>query len=251
MGRTSDQAGGDGVVMKRLRIVGIVIGVIAVGWFISHALGRREPQYQGRALTQWLDDLLRLENRDWLERGDLEQHPTWLATKDALNYMGKDALPFVLDDLVATPSRTTRVLASAASHKAIAAVLKKKWADEIEASLEEERLRTSNRHLRALCAFRAMGSNARSAEPTIVKLTEHEDHIMRLRAFNALQSMNPEKEVFMPVAKRLLSDRDRDIQYFSAACIRRLYPDELEAAGVYKLFPTMRAETTNSAREPH
>jgi len=49
----------------------------------------------------------------------------------------------------------------------------------------------------------------------------------------------PDKETLLPLLLSLIHDQDDTVRQFAAQAFNRLYPKEAEAAGVYKMFPSV------------
>ena len=108
----------------------------------------KEPSYQGKKLTQWLEELPDLEPE---LQGDAELH-RW---KDVFCHMGSNAVPFLLKMIQANDS--------ALKAKVI------DWAERHDVSaLRLER--AAFRQDQAAIAFRLLGSHARPAIPELVSL---------------------------------------------------------------------------------
>src|SRR5262249_33136017 len=88
--------------MKRLFRVGLVLTTVLIFCFATHyILSWHEPHYQGRSLTQWLEQARQIENKAIVGDVDYEKDLEWLACKEAVNSIGTNAIPFLLDDLLA------------------------------------------------------------------------------------------------------------------------------------------------------
>src|SRR5262245_39370387 len=67
----------------------IAIGVVIVGTTMCLLPWKRTPQYQGRSITEWLDDWAAKKNSKAIE---------------ALRHIGNDALPYVVENLARNDS---------------------------------------------------------------------------------------------------------------------------------------------------
>ncbi|HWY74833.1 MAG TPA: HEAT repeat domain-containing protein [Verrucomicrobiae bacterium] len=79
---------------KRIRIVLVIAGVVIASVLVLEALRPREPVYQGRKLSQWLNDYNRAGKMD-----------KTAPASDAIRAMGTNTLPFLLAHIKHRDSR--------------------------------------------------------------------------------------------------------------------------------------------------
>ncbi len=72
--------------MKRIRLIVIVVAVVVLGNLSIFILRAREPRYQGRTLTEWIESAA--NNPD----SDPERHEA----ENAIKQMSSDAIPWLL-----------------------------------------------------------------------------------------------------------------------------------------------------------
>jgi len=78
---------------KRLRIALAIVGVAILGWLGWKALRSPEPSYQGRRLSEWLDEYNHAGGMDKTE-----------SISEAIRAMGTNSLPFLLANIKHTYS---------------------------------------------------------------------------------------------------------------------------------------------------
>jgi hypothetical protein len=211
---------------------------------LNRARANREPRYNGRTLSEWLEDA-QAAYAKCSDPQHPEWDPAWAACSNAVSAMASEAIPFLLNELVARESKLKPRVADLASQKAIAAVLKRKWLGQLRQAVTDDEVNMVNRRLRATFGFALLQRKAKGAEPRLVELTNDHDRETRFWGFVGFATTLPRKEIFMPVAVRLLRDPDAGIRDVVGQCVQELYPEEAEKAGVYLQFPELRPGLTN------
>ncbi len=230
--------------MKRLPIIAIILAMILICWLMTCYGAAREPQYQGRTLSEWLEQAQTAYVK-CADHEHPERDPEYLVCKVAINQMGTNCLPFLLDDLLAKESKIRPEISALARQPAVASLLTRKWTEKLRMIEVKGKNSTLQLHIYALYGFAALEENAKPAEPALLKLTGGTDRDQRFWGFCAFATTKPAKEVFLPVAIRLMKDPDEEIRTTSAGTIQNLYPEEAERAGVYAAFPELRPGATN------
>src|SRR5437660_1515372 len=133
---------------KGLRIV-VVIGLLAIVGLLARAvLTPREPEYQGKPLSVWL------EGYDW------NAGPSYTTIKrdtdEAIRHIGTNAIPALLKMLRLRDSKVKKSLAALIDRQKLARIkVPPSWRD------------TSKTTFRAMFAFVALGSSASNAVPQV------------------------------------------------------------------------------------
>jgi hypothetical protein len=208
--------------MKRLRIIIMVVMILLVGWLVVHDFRNRDPQYEGRTLSEWLEDYQDSTRADTMP-GRFE------ASTNALKHIGTNAIPTLL---------------RWAAAKDIPGVIR---AEGFIHSLGWENFHISNsldKHSFAYCGFQILGQGAMSATPALVKLARTGPETFRLDAAACLIMIEPDKEKILPVLNELLEDPNEAFAARIVLLYRDSYPEEAEKADAYKRFPALNP--TNS-----
>ena len=89
----------------------------------------------------------------------------------------------------------------------------------------------------AYIGFMLLGSEAKPAWPVFIQWTYSTNQSRRFNALYCLIWSKADKETILPVLNRLIHDPDTDLKLFASQAFHFLYPQDAEAAGVYKMFP--------------
>jgi hypothetical protein len=207
--------------MKRLCIIGFVLAILfSCGWVIHHNQ-TPEYRYKGIPFTKWVN-----QNVAWSSTMGLTEQG-----KADLNKLGTNALPPLLSMLIARDT-----------------VLKSQFISLIEEqNVLPARFRpvarlysAEDKHLLAVIAFGALGTNALPAVPALIRLTKDDDGEIRSVALNCLLNTKPGREILLPELTRLIHDPEKAVQFLAVEVLRKQYPQDAEAAGLYQLFPEFR-----------
>ncbi|MDB6110700.1 MAG: domain containing protein [Pedosphaera sp.] len=203
-----------------------VAALLVVGGLALHPARNREPRYQGRTLTEWLEAY----HQSWSWQAATNAPPKLEASTYAVRQIGTDAIPFLLRKLTSKESSMEKHL--------------KPWAK--MQSLIQFRF-TDHDHERWLGVngFEILLVDARSAVPALVKLTKHPDGEVRTAALDCLGSINQMSDACLPIFIRAAHDPAKCVRAVSANILSKLYPEEAEKADVYKEFPGLRYSSTN------
>jgi hypothetical protein len=201
--------------MKHLRLIIILIFVLVAGTFAFYRFHNREPSYQGRKLTQWL--------QDFKARREVNPDSANIraACTNAVKNIGTNAIPFLLKKLTAKDTA---------------------FEERMKSLLEEQSLirfdftDADDEKCLGVDGFVMLGKDANSAESALVALTKSPDDRTRESALVSLEYIQPDKATFLPVLLRLLPDQDKSVRASSAMALIELYPEEAEKAGAYKVF---------------
>lgn len=175
--------------MKRGRIIVLcVAATIVVAVVGNYAFRPREPVYQGRQFSEWLDQYY--ESRVAQNRANQDQ------AESALRSIGTNALPPLL--------RMVAGKDSALKRKLLALLAKQ--------SFVSLRIRDGDYyHSRASFGFAALGPIAKPAVPELILLLSDTDRGVQAAAANALAGIGPEAEDAVPSLLRCLDDRNNGI----------------------------------------
>jgi HEAT repeat protein len=225
------------VMRKRFRIVLLVLllgGVGLVLWEIQHARQPKEPVYQGKALSVWLDDY-------WIEsHGDSAESLLMAKTNhevdEVVRRIGTNAIPILFRMLNATdsPLRKLQYLAR-----------DRGWYD-----FKFKSAPAQAQNIQAAMAFGALGAEAKDAVPELIEMCARKHHedtrglvalalggigppasnavplLLRTvtnaapfgafyNAFRALGKIHAEPEQVVPLMIKFLKDPDVNIRMYS------------------------------------
>jgi hypothetical protein len=214
--------------MRRIRLISIVVAVILLGGMAIAIFRAREPRYQGRTLTEWIERAEPASNKSWVHPSLTSlwlydpTDPAWQAASNAVKQIGPDAVPLLLKwaQTKDSPSKS-KLIAWLHAHPSLHFQFKP--ADEY--------------HFRALFGFASLGNEAKPAWPALKQMIEDRDSKCRICALNCLAKSQPDQETLLPVLLRLIHDPDRHVQYNAGLIFRSRYSRDAETAGVYKIFP--------------
>jgi hypothetical protein len=210
--------------MKRLRLIFLLLFVLLAGMLTFSRFHNREPSYQGRSLTQWLEEFNKTFDDPMSDGAVLN------ASTNAVKQIGTNAIPFLLKKITARDG---------AFEKRIQSLLRKQ-------SMIHFHFKNGNEEMiLAFQGFVLLGKDAKSAIPALVALTKDPDVMNRCRALGSLAAIGPDKQILMPILLRLLHDQDRKARLASSTILAEVYPEEAEKAGVYTNFPFLKPASSN------
>lgn len=208
-------------VFRRKVLLSLIAFVVVVVLLISF-LSPREPVYQGRTASQWLEIML----DDWSPTATPSDHDA----KEAIRQMGSNAVPTLLKKLV-TDDNDTHPIATFWNHLARSLSLPLKLQVKIPNASWERR--------KAIDGFVIIGTNGSSAVPTLKRLfldRRFTDHAMMcledIRTPEALSALalgltNADPNIRANAISGMYLFDDEDLKPFSAsieACVDD--PDE-------------------------
>ncbi len=220
--------------MKRIRLITIVVAVIVLGGLAFAIFRAREPRYQGRTLTEWIHEGAIARGKFSKKPGNDPAHPInetdWQVATNAIQQMAPDAIPVLLTWAQAEDSPVEQ--------KAI------DWLDE-HPTFHLRIKSAAHQRVVAIIGFSLLGNAAKPAWPVLIQWT-YSTNIDRLgSALDCLQSSHANKEMLLPVLLRLIHDPDTLVRASASLRFVDWFPQEAEAAGVYKIFPELRNSSTN------
>jgi hypothetical protein len=197
--------------MKRRRVIFILLGVMVAAVLASVVFWEREPRYQGRALSTWID---REIDAQYEANGDSESYeldPKWRAATNAVYQIGTNAVPWLLK------------WSNASDSKLHAEFLN--WLD------SHRRLRRLRLHFRSAAdrrgeaniGFILLKDRAKPAWPVFVQWAADLDPARRTRGWDLLMYTDADRETMLPVAQRLLKGPDGKLKELAAQVIRERY----------------------------
>jgi len=191
-----------------------------------------EPRYQGITLSGWTEKA-QAAQANCADKDHPETDPEWQRCEVAVKSIGGKALPFLLKWIQAEDS--------AQKIKLIRWVNRKSWAERFDLWPDP----ALQKHLWATHGFGLLGRDARPAFPTLIQMTQSQNQERRLWGFIGFAVTKPEKEIFIPVASRLLHDNYEELKNTAAICFNNLYPVEAKSTGVCEIYPDICNPPTN------
>ena len=212
--------------MKRLRVILVFVAVLLGGLLVILFSRPGEPSYQGRRLSQWLDEyeataFMRVQSTDTKARSQAAHH--------AVKMIGTNAIPFLIQWLQFTnsPSRDRYNL-----------LLSKQKL--IRFRFETERHANNP----ALRGFGILRDDAQSAAPELARLLESPRQDQRYMAIECLVVIDSEQHKLLPVFLQAFKSTDFNTRMWAGAHLRDAYPAEAEKAGVALDFPGWKPAVT-------
>src|SRR5438128_866452 len=178
--------------MKRLYATALVVLLAVITVAVFFALRPREPVYEGRRLSQWLDQY---------EASFLAQDQTKEQARSAISRIGTNALPALLWMVSAEDSALKQKLLTLAEKQSM--VLLRMRRDDFY-------------HAKASFGFAALGPIAKPAVPSLIVLLSDKGPKVRAAAANALAGIGPEAEDAVPALLPCLDDRNNGILQMQA-----------------------------------
>jgi hypothetical protein len=211
--------------MKRHRLMLLLIIVLPACILALYLHHNREPRYEGRTLTQWLEDI----DHTATFHSPTDKFPA--ARSHAIKQIGTNAIPFLLKKLAARDTAFEKSMKSLLARQSLIHI-------HFTPPLYDP--------THGLLGLQILGKDADSAAPALALLTQSPDQTTRLLALHSLYLIKADKEAFLPVLLRLLHDQDSVVRGKSAERLNEIYPEEAEKAGVYTNFPNLKPTTTNT-----
>jgi hypothetical protein len=203
---------------RRIRGFLIISALLVVGVIGINIYRGREPRYQGRTLTGWIDEALTARTNSNHNLWDARK---WQTAKEAVGNIGTNAIPSLLKWVTAEDSKPKAAVIS--------------W---INSHAFHLHLRSANeRQMEAYCGIRLLGAKAKPACPLFLQWTYDPDRLVRRRGLVCLVNSKADKQTLLPVFQRLITDPDKGIRQITAYQFHYNYHEEAKTAGVYKLFP--------------
>ncbi|MDB6065656.1 MAG: putative lyase [Pedosphaera sp.] len=189
-----------GVILLAMLIVAVVGGI---GWLV---LRPREPVYEGKTLSEWLDGDVRSPSpSSWMIAAK--------QSKNAVVQMGTNAIPWLLLRLRAKDS-------SPLMDKLVA------LAQKLHLYKVKARLPARIRRAQGENGFLALGAEGKSAVPELIVMYEQKSlRECRESVANALGSIGPAAKAAVPAIVRGLSDMDEVDSNYAAKALGRIHAE--------------------------
>ena len=170
-----------------------LIAVLAVWRFFE-----REPEYNGRPLSYWLDRVL---------VGDFTENPM-----HALKAIGPPAAPPLVHALTTTDSPRRRYYTG----------LRSKLPASLNALLPQQRLPAPNARNNAFSALCFTGAAGKAQVPELIQLLRHNDKQVRIYATLVLAGIGPDAQSAIPSLQEAAAGPD--LSGYVAEAMRRINP---------------------------
>ena len=170
---------------KRAQIALAVVAVAIVSVVVWQVCRQREPVYQGKRLSVWLDDYFRIK--------EVRADATYESGEVAIREVGNNALPTLLKMARARDSKFKRKVAELIFRKSRGSIrLHNDW----------------EAHRKAILGFTILGPTAASCVPSLVNSLTSDDSSVRCTAANCLGLVGPAAQNAVPALVQCLDDSD-------------------------------------------
>jgi hypothetical protein len=210
-----------------------VIAVFVL-WTALLSYQSQEPRYANHRLSEWVDAF------DTNQRFSDEISPRSGFTDEeihkALDAIGEKACPFLMKWLQEKPSPLKDKLNNFLNYHA--------WTHFIHFRFSPSRVSLAE------SGFQYYGTVTKTLQPRLIRMTLSQDADRRLCGYEAFYFSRPDKDVFLAVAYRGLSESDSGIRTMTAQWLVERFPEEAERAGVRHQYPqyySLANEQTNAA----
>lgn len=192
------------------RRIGILIGcslAVVLALFLWQFRARREPVFEGRPLTSWLDHHVASSAAD-----PPYGSPGWKKADVALRRIGTNAIPILLE------------MIAARDHPQFI----RKW---LEMAQRKGWTRTRYRyavvqHEEAEYAFRMLGTNAASAVPRLIRIYEANiSPSSQMSAALALGSIGEAAQAALPALIQRFTHTNRDVRFYAVSAVMQIKGD--------------------------
>jgi len=190
---------------KRVQIALAVLFVAIVGGIAWQLLREREPVYQGRPLSAWLEQY---GTNQWSlgQNGELEKQ-----AETAIRQIGTNALPMLLERLRARDTRLKQVMMI--------------WMQ--KQKLVHFNFKSANQcHVEAVAAYEVLGPLASAQVHSLIDVLSNDSSpVVRYGAASALGDIGPEAKLAAPALCRATKDSNPTIRNNSFWALSRILPD--------------------------
>ncbi len=208
-------------IVKKKWILFIALLLLLIAGLAIHLLRPKEPGYQGKTFTQWL------------QKYEADRTVSGQAVYErAINAIGTNGIPTLLKLLTADHFPGSDGLQSAVEDLG--------WTNfhAFDASY--------NCRLADL-GFRTLGQTAKSATPRLIELAHtSRSPLTRSYALWCLIEMKSDKEILVPLLIQSVRDSNHETAYLAAEQLYHLSPEAAQKAGAYKLLPYLSPPATNA-----
>jgi HEAT repeats/HEAT repeat len=234
--------------MRRAGAVAAVVVVVAAGLVVGHFLSSREPVYQGKRLTEWLQQYTESKwavpdtrfGREWVEAQHIKMAKKVEEAKTAIRRIGTNAVP-VCWELMKTKEAC-------------------RWEVELLDIMPGELLDflclpraglyvglAGRRQLMGQDGFEALGEEAKSVVPWLAKFLKDKNEETRRNAALALGSMGPAAGEAVLELVRNLRDPDRDVRADVASALGDIH--QMPEQSVPALIGILQAYSGNGTND--
>jgi hypothetical protein len=224
---------------RRRKMALIGAGSALVAAVIIYLLWPAGPFYHGHSLDAWLQDCVNpfrhMNSIEDVRSGAFRERME--NARKAVKAIGTNGIPHLLQ-LLQAKGATTKDSISIASQLAF-----RRFGSAWFPSAWEE-------NTMVMAGFAILQKDAMPAEPTLIALTKDNDAGVRMRAFQALCSIEQTNyQKLVPLLVPFGHDPDPDNRQWAAVGMRifllSMTPEEAEKVGVYDAFPDLRHLNTN------
>ena len=193
--------------MNKSRIIASAIVSVIVAGIAFFAFRSREPVYQGRPLSAWLEDL------DY-GRPSFRREAVPLA-EEAVRRMGSNAVPFLVGMMRCKDSPFRKKMVALCSKQSFIKFNFRPAADTLQ--------------WRGALGIYVLGPAGKAAIPELINLLSNQHTWIRGRAAMALGKIGPDAKVAVPYLIKTLSDKDADVRACTCIGLSDLGPVAAEA----------------------
>ena len=211
--------------MKRLSLISILALTVSMGLLTFGLLLRKEPQFQGRTLTQWLVDRPKYENPFIVRPAPLS-----VEAQQAVKAIGTNAIPILLEMIQARDSAFKTWLASALNRQRI---------------IGFRLLPATEQRAMAFGGFEILGEEARAAAPALSSLIKDPDFGVRYTALESLGRVTSDKNLLVPLLLEACRDSSPAIRFIANTDLHFRSPESLRTAGIPDLLDEIFKQATN------
>jgi hypothetical protein len=193
---------------KKLLRVGIFsLAILLIVGVLIYLLTPKEPRYQDRTLSQWLTDFAATSPGS-------QPDPKREAAANAVYQIGTNANPWLLKWASGKESKVKRAL--------------KEWINShtpFHLDIQSDLLPIQ----KGSYGFGLLHEKAKPAYPALIQWTFDKDPRLRLVGLTCLNSSKPDKEIILPVLRRLVKDPDERVQFGASLKFFDYAPEEADA----------------------
>jgi len=209
---------------RRILLAFLLVALIGgLGWLV---LRPREPAYQGKRLSVWLEQY-------WGSYSTLfadPNSPALLDAKNAIRQIGTNGLPSLLR---LTSARDSPL------KKQLLAQVPSPWQRRLRLPLP-----ALHDHWLGLNGFEILGPTATAAVPSLARLASDRDPDVREAAVSALLNFGPEAQAAVPVLLKCLNDPRDAVSVNAMTCLGNIHAQPELVIPVMMDYLTGRAPAT-------
>ena len=215
-----------------LHLIAVLAVVILIGCVTFDFPFLKEPRYQGRTLTQWLEPERKPKNSySYRSIVHTRVEPKSEEVQRAVKAIGTNAIPVFLKMAQAKDSFLKTSLNSLLDQQTII----------------HFRFRSaSEQRVMAFQGFEILAEDAKSAAPALALLTKNSNAGVRYTAIKNLYRVRPDKDMIVPVLLLSCHDPDSSIRFLANVGLRYISPQELERAGIPDMLLSIHAQAKNN-----